>query len=185
MAENSGEKFKIAVPYTHPMMVADRKKEKISSIAAYFFMTVVALIIGAVSSLLIGPYLWVVFGIFAAVMVFLAVRKLLKDRPTPQDGDRKYDFYFTEDGLQIRLDDTVLNSCSYNNQSTQWVAAIYDVPDRIKIQLVTGEVRDAHNLKTRNIYKFYSIPKAVMAESEPELLKEFLQAKLGKRYKSK
>lgn len=176
--------IKIAVPYNHPIMVADRKREKRHSIAAYLSIGLIALAIGAVMSYLISPYLWIVFGLFAAIMSVLIIRKFLIGKPNARDNDRHYDFYFTEDSLQVRLDDTLLNGCAYNNFTTQYVATVIDRADRVQIQIVTGEVR-SNNMQSRNIYMLYSIPKDVMSAAEIDSLKEFLQAKIGKRYRIK
>lgn len=176
--------IKIAVPYNHPIMVADRKREKRHSIAAYLVIGLMALAIGAVMSYLISPYLWIVFGLFAAIMFVLIIRKLIKGKPNARDNDRKYEFHFTEDSLQVRLDDTLLNGCAYNNFTTQYVATVIDRADRVQIQIVTGEVR-SNNMQSRNIYMLYSIPKDVMSAAEIDSLKEFLQAKIGKRYRIK
>lgn len=176
--------IKIAVPYNHPIMVADRKREKRHSIAAYLVIGLVALAIGAVMSYLISPYLWIVFGLFAAIMFVLIIRKLIKGKPNARDNDRKYEFHFTEDSLQVRWDDTLLNGCAYNNFTTQYVATVIDRADRVQIQIVTGEVR-SNNMQSRNIYMLYSIPKDVMSATEIDSLKEFLQAKIGKRYRIK
>lgn len=177
--------IKIAVPYNHPIMVADRKREKRHSIAAYLSIGLIALAIGAVMSYLISPYLWIVFGLFAAIMFVLIIRKLIKGKPNARDNDRHYDFYFTEDSLQVRLDDTLLNGCAYNNFTTQYVATVIDRADRVQIQIVTGTISSNDHMQSRNVYMLYSIPKDVMSATEIDSLKEFLQAKIGKRYRIK
>ncbi len=189
MEENFETKFNLEIPYNHEVLVAERKKIKITSsvvllIAALAFAIMGFCAYGSGSDDTVVLYMFLGFAAFAAL---IAVWLLLNLKPKAKDNERMVKMAFYEDFMKVTQDNGAvggkvknLENCLYRKyQNKQYVRYVFEYNDKIVIRILTGTYNGAPT------YSNQSIPKAIFGAGEEENFKAFMQEKVGDDYKVK
>ncbi|MCM1404597.1 MAG: hypothetical protein NC133_03830 [Prevotella sp.] len=182
-------KFNLEIPYNHPVLVAERKRNKISVSVILLIVAAAFVILGFCSYGAQNSSDWVlyIFLGFAGVSALVAVWMLLTTKPNPKHNDRMIKMVFFEDYLKVTQDNGMvggkvknLENCLYRKYANkQYVRYVFEYHDRIMLRILTGTYNGAPT------YSNHSIPKAIFAAGEADNFKTFLQDKVGKDYKVK
>lgn len=182
---NNGLLAEINVPYNNELMVADRKKSKITMgilfLVAFAFCAGVGIwgfIDGSITIAL-------VFVLIAAGMLGLVIYSFCTIKASAKDENILINYSFYEEYLQIRQDNSasngkvkMLENCVYRPfKNKQYVAKVFEFADKIQLKIYTGTTNGAPN------YHTHIIPKVVFkTEEELTSFTTFLKDKFGGDY---
>lgn len=191
MEENMDvKKFDIVVPYNHEVLVAERKKSKITIGIIFIIAT---LSFGAFTILsVLGensvPWAIAIFGAFTAFCLIYALYMFLTIKPRTKDDDKKVTFEFYEVYMKVQQNNGMLSTktktlenCLYRNyKNKQYVSKVIETDSKILIKIFTGTYNGVPQ------YKSHAIPKAIF-ESDEQLtaFTEFLKEQVEEDKKKK
>ena len=180
--------FEMTVPYNNEVLVADRKKTKLTG-GIFLVVTALIMLALAIGCAVSGGETWeiLLFAIFTVLLLTGAIAMFCTIKPSKRNENKVFKFLFHDDGLQVvqqnGLTDPkarMIENCLYRRyQNKQFVASITEKDDRIIISIYTGTINGAPQ------YKKHSIPKSILSDEELTNLIDFLKEKVGSDYKVK
>lgn len=189
MEETLEPKFNFEIPYNHEVLVAERKKIKVSSSIVLLIAAAVLAILGwcASGSSSSGAWVWYIFLGFAGLAALIAVWNFLNAKPKAKDNDRMIKMAFYDDFMKVTQDNGMvggkvknLENCLYRKyKNKQYVRNVFEYNDKIVIRILTGTYNGAPT------YSNQSIPKAIFGADEEANFKAFMQERVGNDYKVK
>ncbi len=188
MEENLNQKkFDIKVPFNNEVMVAARKKTKLSAgigclVVAALFFVISIVTINANNSTLAATLIFAGFGAFAlaASLCFL-----LTIKPNAKNDNKVIRYCFYDAYLQIHQingsengKEKMLASCLYGNfEHKQYISDITEFDNRLQVKIFTGTYNGVPQ------YATHVIPKsAITGENELDNFKNFLKKIFGSSY---
>ncbi len=189
MEETFEAKFNFEIPYNHEVLVAERKKIKISSSIVLLIAAAVLAVLGLCafgSDSSDAVVLYVFFGM-AGLSAACAALCLLNIKPKAKYNDRMIKMVFYDDFMKVTQDNGAvggkvknLENCLYRKyKNKQYVRYVMEYNDKIVLRILTGTYNGAPT------YSNQSIPKAIFGAGEEENFKAFMQERVGNDYKVK